>query len=207
MSTVKVANADRMIIAVVPGSKGIDATFADGSQGTVPFKDIPEVGDHSNLKSVELPNPYEVILTTPQNEQVELPWDFVRHYCDHTYQPRMEMIASLGRQTLGARVRSLREAAGLTQEALARAAGIGRVTMVRLENGRNAPKLGTLESIAKALEQPIEDLLTGHDDSEPNVGPQSSKEDPLNINAGENTTEGYGDRNPGPRPGTTRPRT
>ena len=132
MSTVKVANADRMIIAVVPGGKGIDATFADGSQGTVPFKDIPEVGDHSNLKSVELPNPYEVILTTPQDEQVELPWDFVRHYCDHTYQPRMEIIASLGRQTLGARVRSLREATGLTQEALARAAGIGRVTLVRL---------------------------------------------------------------------------
>ena len=101
MSTVKVANADRMIIAVVPGGKGIDATFADGSQGTVPFKDIPEVGDHSNLKSVELPNPYEVILTTPQNEQVELPWDFVRHYCDHTYQPRMEMIASLGEADSG----------------------------------------------------------------------------------------------------------
>ena len=27
MNTVKVANADRMIVAVVPGSKGIDATF------------------------------------------------------------------------------------------------------------------------------------------------------------------------------------
>ena len=196
MSTVKVANADRMIVAVVPGSKGIEATFADGSQGTVPFKDIPEIGDHSNLKSLELPNPYEVILTTTQDEQVELPWDFVRHYCDHTYQPRMEMMASLGRQVLGARVRSLREAAGLTQEALARTAGIGRVTLVRLENGRNAPKLGTLESIANALEQPIEDLLTGDDGSEPDVGPKSSREDQLNINAGEDTAEGYGDRNP-----------
>ena len=97
---------------------------------------------------------------------MELPWDFVRHYCDHTYQPRMELMASLGRQILGARIRSLREAAGLTQEALARTAGIGRITLVRLENGRNAPKLGTLESIANALEQPIEDLLTGDDDSD-----------------------------------------
>jgi DNA-binding XRE family transcriptional regulator len=164
MSTVKVANADRMIIAVVPGGKGIDATFADGSQGTVPFKDIPEVGNHSNLKSVELPNPYEVILTTPQNEQVELPWDFVRHYCDRTYRPKMELIAAEGRQVLGTRVRAFREDAGLTQEALAQAAGIGRVTLVRLENGKHVPKLGTLRAIAKILERPVEDLLTGHEE-------------------------------------------
>ena len=96
MSTTKVANADRMIVAVALSDEGIAATFADGYSGTVPFKDIPEVGDHSRLDSVELPNPYEVILTTPQNEQVELPWDFVRHYCDLTYQPRMELIASEG---------------------------------------------------------------------------------------------------------------
>ena len=55
----------------------------------------------------------------------------------------------------------------MTQEAPARAAEIGRVTLVRMENGRHAPKLGTLESIAQALEQPIKDLLTDNDDSEP----------------------------------------
>jgi DNA-binding XRE family transcriptional regulator len=164
MSTVKVANADRMIVAVVLSDKGIDTTFADGSKGTVPFKDIPEVGNHSNLKSVELPNPYEVILTTPQNEQVELPWDFVRHYCDRTYRPKMELIAAEGRQVLGTRVRAFREDAGLTQEALAQAAGIGRVTLVRLENGKHVPKLGTLRAIAKILERPVEDLLTGHEE-------------------------------------------
>ena len=105
MTTVKVANADRMIIAVTPGEQGINASFADGYSGIVPFTDIPEIGDFSKLDAVELPNPYEIILTNTQDERVELPWDFVRHYCDLTYRPRMEMVAVKGRQILGSRVR------------------------------------------------------------------------------------------------------
>ena len=168
MSTVKIPNADRMMVAAALSNEGITTTFADGYRGTVPFKDIPEVGDDAGLSSIELPNPYEIILTTPQNERVELPWDFVRHYCDHTYRPRMELIASEGRLLLGKRVRALREAAGWTQEALAGTAGIGRITLIRLENGRHTPKLGTLEAIARALEQPVEKLLTGCDGTGPN---------------------------------------
>ena len=115
MSKTKVANADRMIVAVVLGDEGIAATFADGCSGMVPFKDIPEVGEHSKINSAELPNPYEVILTTSHNEQTELPWDLVRHYCDPTYQPKMEIIASEAKKVLGTRVQVLREAAGLTR--------------------------------------------------------------------------------------------
>ena len=189
MGTVKVANADRMIVAVVPGSKGIDATFADGSQGTVPFKDIPEVGDHSNLKSIELPNPYEVILTTLQDEQVELPWDFVRHYCDHTYRPRMEIMASLGRQVLGARVRSLREAAGVDPGSSG-------------HSGRNreghSGQAGKRETRTEARHAGVHSQSPGTANRRPAHGPrrfrtecgptpQSSREDPLNINAGEDT--------------------
>ncbi len=165
MSTVRVTNADRMMIAVTPGEDGINASFADGYSGTVPFGDIPEIRDASGLNNVELPNPYKVILTTTQEERVELPWDFVRHYCDRNYRPRIEMIAAEGRQTLGVRVRAFREAAELTQESLARAAGIGRVTLVRLESGKHTPKLGTLAAIAQVLERPIEDLFTGPDES------------------------------------------
>ena len=163
MSTVRVVNAERMMIAVTPSADGIDASFADGFSGMVPFADIPEIVDRSQLRDVELPNPYEVILTTIQNERVELPWDFVRHYCDHTYRPRMEMITAEGRQVLGARIRTFREAAGFTQDALARAAGIGRATMIRLENGKHMPKLTTLRAIAQALDRQVEDLLNGPD--------------------------------------------
>ena len=163
MTTVKVTNAERMIIAVTPVVQGVNASFADGYRGIVPFTDIPEIGDLSKLNAIELPNPYEIILTNTQDERVELPWDFVRHYCDLTYRPRMEMVAVKGRQILGSRVRRIRETAGLTQQALAQAAGIGRITLVRLENGKHVPKLTTLKAIAQVLEKPVEDLLTGPD--------------------------------------------
>jgi DNA-binding XRE family transcriptional regulator len=164
MGTVTVANGDRMIVAVTPSEDGINANFADGHSGTVPFGDIPEIGDRSKLHTVELPNPYEVILTTTDDEKVELPWDFVRYYCDQDYGLRMILVAAEGRRILGARVRALREAAGFTQDALAQAAGIGRATMIRLENGKRVPKLGTLKAIARVLERPVEDLLTGTDE-------------------------------------------
>ena len=168
MSTVRVVNAERMIVAVTLGEDGINASFADGCSGKVPFKSIPEIKDHSGLDTVELPNPYEIVLTTTSDERVELPWDFVRHYCDQTYRPRMELIAAEGKQILGTRVRTLREAADLTQEALAAAAGTGRATMVRLENGRHSPKLSTLRAIAQALGSPVEVLLAGPDKPEEN---------------------------------------
>jgi transcriptional regulator with XRE-family HTH domain len=47
----------------------------------------------------------------------------------------------------------------LTQEALARAANIGRVTLVRLEKGEQTPRFKTLDAIAKALGIRVPELL------------------------------------------------
>ena len=106
-----------------------------------------------------MPNPYEMILITALGDRVEIPWDFARHYCDQSYRPTIEAIAIQGRRTLGERIRGFRESAGLTQEALARSADIGRVTLVRLENGEQTPRSRTLEAIARALGQRVQDLL------------------------------------------------
>ena len=64
-----------------------------------------------------------------------------------------------GRQTLGKRIREFRESAGLTQEELARAAKIGRVTLIRLEKGEQTPRFKTLNAIAKALKIRVRELL------------------------------------------------
>ena len=166
MTTVKVENSERMMIAVTPHEEGVGAIFADGCSGTIPYGVLPEIGGLSSIRTVELPNPYEVILTTTRSETLELPWDFVRHYCDSNYRPLMELLAALERQTLGSRVREFRESSGLTQKTLAHAAGIARITLVRLENGKHVPKLATLKAVAAGLERPVEDLLTGSHDME-----------------------------------------
>ena len=99
------------------------------------------------------------VLEMTWGESVGIPWDFVRHFCDALYRPTVEAIAALGRQTIGQRVRRFRESAGLTQEALARAADIGRVTLVRLENREQSPRFKTLQAIAHALGMNAPELL------------------------------------------------
>ena len=159
MDVVVVKNANRMMTTASLLDDGIELSFADGFRGLIPYADVPEVREREGIYGLELPNPYEMVLETAGGERVEVPWDFARHYCDATYRPTIEAIAALGRQTVGERVRRFRESAGLTQEALARAAEIGRVTLVRLEKGEQSPRFKTLKAIADALGVDAPDLL------------------------------------------------
>src|SRR3972149_2070315 len=76
MRTVLVRNADRMMTSANPTKDGIHLTFADGRRGMTPFADLPEIEDLSNLQSIELPNPYAVMLRNRQGGTVEIAWDF-----------------------------------------------------------------------------------------------------------------------------------
>ncbi len=159
MEAVLVRNANRMMTAASLLEDGIELSFADGSKALVPYADVPEIKERGAVSSLELPNPYEMVVETAGGEQVEIPWDFARHYCDASYRPAIEAIAMQGRQTLGARIRDFRESAGLTQEALASAANIGRVTLVRVEKGEQSPRFRTLDAIARALGRRVSELL------------------------------------------------
>ena len=159
VEAVLVKNANRMMTMASPLEDGIELAFADGAKGLIPYPDIPEIKERMAVSSLNLPNPYVMALETTQGERVEIPWDFARHYCDASYRPTIEAIAMRGRQTLGERIRHYRESAGLTQEALARAADIGRVTLVRLEKGEQTPRFKTLEAISKALGIRVPELL------------------------------------------------
>ncbi len=159
MNVVLVKNANRMMNTASLLDDGIELSFADGLRGLIPYGEIPAVGNREGISGLELPNPYEMVLQTAKGESVEIPWDFARHYCDATYRPTIEAIAALGRQTVGERVRRYRESVGLTQDALARAAEIGRVTLVRLEKGEQSPRFKTLKAVADALGMEAPDLL------------------------------------------------
>ncbi len=161
MGAVLVKNADRMMTSANALQEGIELTFADGCRGLVPFADIPEVKGLADIVSIELPNPYELVLRNSQSETFDFPWDFASHYCDPAYRPRVEAVRAMGRQTLGRRMRQLRESARMTQAELAAAAGIGRVTMVRIESGEQAPRYETLVALAAAIGRPVGDLIAG----------------------------------------------
>src|SRR5437870_11962555 len=92
MQEVLVANADRMMTAAAAGKDGIHLTFADGCSGVIPFKDLPEVKTGSNLRSLELPNPYELVVTDERGVSHEIPWDFELQYCDRLYCPHVAAV-------------------------------------------------------------------------------------------------------------------
>ncbi len=60
--------------------------------------------------------------------------------------------------TVGDRIRRLREQRLLTQRELAERAGIGPVTLHRIESGKVVPRLRTLRRLAEALGIPPEAL-------------------------------------------------
>lgn len=152
-------HADQMMVSVRASKAGFEVTFADGLSGRVPFAEVPEVASLDEIAGVTLSNAFEVVVVNRRGETIELPRDFMRHYCDPSYKQRVEAVAAKGRAAIGARIRSLRKAAGLTQEKLAAAAGVGRVTTARIESGEQSPRYKTLLALAAALGVESSDLL------------------------------------------------
>ncbi|WP_336643354.1 helix-turn-helix domain-containing protein [Microbacterium sp. MMO-113] len=65
------------------------------------------------------------------------------------------------RVALGVRVRELREALTLSQEAFAHKAGLDRTYVSGVERGRRNPTLDVLYRLADALEVEVRDLFPG----------------------------------------------
>ncbi len=64
------------------------------------------------------------------------------------------------REHVGETIRHHRRQQGMTQEELARRAGIAPTSIVRLERGEvRAPRLSTLDSLARALQIPVAELV------------------------------------------------
>jgi transcriptional regulator with XRE-family HTH domain len=70
---------------------------------------------------------------------------------------------------VGARLRALRQARGVTLSALAREAGLGKGTLSELESGRRNPTLETLFAVTTALGLPLSAALP-----EDEAGPDAS---------------------------------
>ncbi|MCG2709597.1 MAG: helix-turn-helix domain-containing protein [Thermodesulfovibrionales bacterium] len=63
------------------------------------------------------------------------------------------------KELLGARIKELRKAKGLSQEELSEKVGIDSKHLSRIEVGKSYPSLDTLEKIANALNVEIKDLF------------------------------------------------
>jgi transcriptional regulator with XRE-family HTH domain len=62
---------------------------------------------------------------------------------------------------VGARIKAERLARAMTQQELADAAGISRLTLSNIERGKTQPRMPTLWKIAEVLQRAVRDLLNG----------------------------------------------
>jgi DNA-binding XRE family transcriptional regulator len=99
-------------------------------------------------------------VTQASGNHYEVPWDRVLHEAEPSYLYfRGRVTTTKKTQEIGTTIRALRERAGLSQEALARGAGMIRANLSRIEASKHRPTLETLERIARALKVPVADLI------------------------------------------------
>src|SRR6266498_1453532 len=82
--------------------------------------------------------------------KIDFPSDFVLHVCEPSY----ACYKDKGRAVsgVGGRIREIRQARGLTLDALATKCGIAKPNLSRLENNKVTPTYETLRTVAAALD-------------------------------------------------------
>ena len=101
VQVVTVRNANRMMVSIEASRDGLNVSFADGLESSVPWDRIRGVEGASDVDSIELGSPYEARVKTRNGEVAEIPWDFARHFGDREYRDRMDE----GRYTRATQVR------------------------------------------------------------------------------------------------------
>lgn len=93
---------------------------------------------------------YAAVVEFDRGSKIDFPSDFVLHVCEPAYSySKGNRRAMSG---VGKRIREIREARGLTLDALAAKSRIAKPNLSRLENDRVTPTFGTLKIIAAALD-------------------------------------------------------
>ena len=124
----------------------------------------PTVGVSSEVASVRVDRKrFFFHVTQTSGNRYEVPWDRVLHEAEPSY-PFFRGRATRAKkaQEIGTTIRKIRIEKGVTQQALARAAGMIRANLSRIEASKHRPTLETIERIATALKVPVADLIAAH---------------------------------------------
>jgi DNA-binding XRE family transcriptional regulator len=135
-------------------------TFESGKEYSFPRSSL-EVDDGTAVVSVHVERRrFYFRVTQASGNRYEVPWDRVYHEAEPAYGHfRGNMGRRMTTHNLGATIRKLREAKGLTQDQLATAVGMMRSNISRIEAAKHRPTLETLEKIAKGLRVSVADLV------------------------------------------------
>jgi DNA-binding XRE family transcriptional regulator len=135
-------------------------TFDSGKEYSFPRSSL-EVDDGSEVVTIQVDRRrFFFRVRQASGNRYEIPWDRVLHEAEPSY-PYFRDHRDRTRTThkVGATIRKLREAKGMTQEELADAVGMMRNNISRIEASKHRPTLETMERIAKALKVSVAHLI------------------------------------------------
>jgi len=135
-------------------------TFDSGKEYSFPRSSL-EVDDGSGVASVQVERRrFFFRVSQASGNRYEVPWDRVLHEAEPSYgQFRRRIAQTKTARNVGATIRKLRQAKGLTQDQLATAVGMIRNNISRIEAAKHRPTLETLEKLAKALKVSVAELV------------------------------------------------
>lgn len=149
-------------LAVSPRPGELLAVYADGNAACLP-RPLSEDDDGSEVDSIALaPDAASARISLASGRELQLRAASVA--VTPSVRPSAPPTNGSGQTPidgvrLGARLRELRVAAGLTQAELARRTGIHRPNIARVEAGRHTPSLETLARLATAIGVPTTTVL------------------------------------------------
>jgi DNA-binding XRE family transcriptional regulator len=92
-------------------------------------------------------------------EKFDLSGETLRAALDDEYREALISADDRERRDLGARIRTVRERANLSQLELSRRSGIAQESLSRIETGRRDPRLGTLRRLSGGMGLSLEQFL------------------------------------------------
>ncbi|MBI4527107.1 MAG: helix-turn-helix transcriptional regulator [Deltaproteobacteria bacterium] len=142
------------------GADRFTVTFDNGKEYSF-LRSLLECDDGSDVTKVEVDaKRFFFHVSQASGNKYEVPWDRVLHESEPSYPYfRGRRFRVQGAQDIGKRITKLRKAKGMTQAEFARACGILRPNLSRIEAGKHRPTLETLEKIAAALRLRVVDIL------------------------------------------------
>lgn len=152
-------------VTVSPRPGELLAILADGTSLLL-ARPVNELDDGSEVSSITLgPAAESAVLALSSGRELTLrALDVAPHASAGNGRPSTPPLngnapLAIDGARLGARLRELRVAAGLTQAELARRTGIHRPNIARVEAGRHTPSLETLARLASAIGVPTTSVL------------------------------------------------
>lgn len=140
----KIAGSEKIFeeVSLSLDGKRVLFVFENGDGYAIGRGELPG-DDGSAIISIQIADHrHAVMISQASGVNYDLPWDSVRHY------------AAGGRRSRtfqGKKLALLRKQKGMSLVALARASGLSRMQLSRLEKGKSSPSLETLLRLCKVL--------------------------------------------------------